>query len=70
MLTSRNNLALLLEKIGKHGEAEKLYMDSLEASERSLEIDHISIISILNNLGTFTEKLGKFETAEIFFDEL
>merc|ERR1712176_622152 len=71
-LASLNNLALLLQTMGKYDEAEKLQRRALEGREAVLGPDHPDTIQSLNNLNVQLQRsvaapLGKADALDVPF---
>jgi tetratricopeptide (TPR) repeat protein len=59
MATSLNNLASLLQDLGKYEEAEPLYRRALVIREKSFGPDHPEVRASLNNLASLYRDQGK-----------
>ncbi|KAK4220475.1 kinesin light chain 1, partial [Podospora fimiseda] len=64
-LTSMNNLALVLDKLGKYEEAEKMHRQVLQLREKVLGKEHPHTLASMNNLALVLKKLGKYEEADV-----
>ncbi|MFE9483891.1 FxSxx-COOH system tetratricopeptide repeat protein [Streptomyces spororaveus] len=63
VLSSRNNLAVALEGLGRHQEAADLHEHNLAHLERSLGNDHSSTLTCRNNLAITLQGLGRRQEA-------
>lgn len=59
-----NNYAMLLQRVGKPGQAEKLYRELLPLCEAKLPADHYVVAIFRNNFGDCLTDAQKFEEAE------
>jgi tetratricopeptide (TPR) repeat protein len=64
--TSLNNLAKLLSDQKKYGEAEPLYLQSLEIMHQGLGENHPSVEALLRNISEFFFQQLKFEDALLY----
>ena len=64
-----NNLALMLQKLGRTDEAETLLQDAIATGERTLGRDHPLVMTRLNNLASLLLEKGKLAEAEKLFRE-
>jgi Tetratricopeptide repeat. len=55
--TSLNNLAFFYHNQGRYSEAEPLYLEALAMSERVLETNHPTTITVRNNLQILQQQL-------------
>jgi uncharacterized protein HemY len=60
LATSLNNLAYLYNSQRKYSEAEPLYLDALEMSERTLGANHPNTITVRNNLRHLQQQITSF----------
>ena len=58
-LTSMHNLALMYDEQGRLGEAEKLYVQAIEARKRVLGPEHRDTLISMYNLAIFWDKQGR-----------
>jgi tetratricopeptide (TPR) repeat protein len=65
VLTSMNNLALVLRNQGKYKEAETMHRQELELSEKVLGKEHPDTLTSMNNLAEVLRDRGKYEEAEV-----
>ena len=63
-----DELAVLYETQGKYGEAEQLYLQSLEIREKYRGTEHPEVATSLHNLAEQYEFLGQYEKAEEFYE--
>lgn len=63
-LTSRNNLALVLQGLGRLDEAETEHRAVLEARRRTLGDEHPHTLTSRNNLASVLRELGRPDEAE------
>ncbi|RPA89183.1 hypothetical protein L873DRAFT_1722996, partial [Choiromyces venosus 120613-1] len=59
-----NNLALLLQTLGRHGESETMSRRALEGYEKVLGPDHPNALSSVHNLAAVLEDQGKYDESE------
>jgi len=57
---SLNNLAELYRSMGRYGEAEPLYLRSLDIYEQQLGTDHPDTAQGLNNLAEMNQSMGRY----------
>ncbi|KJZ70980.1 hypothetical protein HIM_09635 [Hirsutella minnesotensis 3608] len=63
-LGSMNNLARVLQSLGKYEEAERLHRQALDLKEKVLGKEHPETLGSMNNLARVLQSLGKYEEAE------
>jgi tetratricopeptide (TPR) repeat protein len=63
-LALMNNLATLLENMGRYPEAEALYRQTLAGRERVFGVDHPETVGSMNNLAGLLTMLGRHGEAE------
>src|SRR5690348_16014487 len=63
-LSSMNNLALVLQELGKYDEAEQMHRQEWELVEKVLSKEHPLTLSSMGNLASVLDKLGKYDEAE------
>ena len=63
-LTSINNLAISLKRLGKCAEAEKLYREALDGYRRELGDAHPDTLMVINNLANSLRKQAEIKLAE------
>jgi serine/threonine protein kinase/Tfp pilus assembly protein PilF len=68
-LNSVNNMACLLESMGKFEEAQAYYQEALDARRRVLGNDHPATFTAINNLGLLLQRMGRLEAAESYYRE-
>jgi tetratricopeptide (TPR) repeat protein/tRNA A-37 threonylcarbamoyl transferase component Bud32 len=61
---SINNLALVLDNMGRYAEAEPLFRELVERDRRDFGEDHPYFATTLNNLGMLLNSMGKYEEAK------
>ncbi|KAH6874575.1 Tetratricopeptide repeat-domain-containing protein, partial [Thelonectria olida] len=64
VLAIMNNLAVLLNSLGKYEAAEKMHRQTLELREKLFGKEHPSTLDSMNNLAVILDRLGKSEEAE------
>ena len=64
ILTSMNNLAVMLEKQGSYGQAEPLYRETLQLTREILGPRHKYTLTSMNNLAAVLERQGRYPEAE------
>ena len=64
LAASLNNLAALYESQGRYEQAEPLYLQALELSQRLLGEDHPNVATSLNNLAGLYKSQGRYNEAE------
>jgi tetratricopeptide (TPR) repeat protein len=64
MLTSNNNLGLVLSSQGKYKEAKVMHQQVLIAKEKVLGAKHLDILASVNNLGNILESQGRYKKAK------
>ncbi|MDF1816695.1 MAG: tetratricopeptide repeat protein [Verrucomicrobiales bacterium] len=69
-ITSRLNLALLLNERGEANQARLLLREALKLTETHLPADHILAAQVVSGLGDNLVSQGKFEGAETLFREV
>ena len=67
MAASVNNLAHLYERLGRYGEADKLFQRAIEIWEKSLGPKHPYLATALLNLGSVYADEERFEEAEALY---
>jgi tetratricopeptide (TPR) repeat protein len=59
-----NDLAVLLQHLGKYAEAEPLYRRGIEIDEKVLGKDHRTVATFYNNFALLLHDQGKYAEAE------
>jgi tetratricopeptide (TPR) repeat protein len=67
LATSINNLAALYESQGRYSEAEPLFLQALELTQRLLGDEHPDVATSLNNLAFLYRSQGRYSEAEPLF---
>ena len=63
-------MASLMQKAGRHDEAEKFHLAAIECLKRSRGENHESTLTALNNLGVFYQGTGRNQEAYDLFDKI
>ena len=69
LASSLNNLAGLYSSQGRYEEAEPLYEQALELSQRNLGENHPDVATSLNNLAGLYRSQGRYEEAEPLYEQ-
>ncbi|RPA91598.1 hypothetical protein L873DRAFT_1713537 [Choiromyces venosus 120613-1] len=59
-LASVNNLASVLQDLGRYAESETMHRRALESTEKVLGPDHPETLAIVNNLALVLRDLGRY----------
>lgn len=63
-------MASLMQKAGRHDEAEKFHLAAIECLKRSRGENHESTLTALNNIGVFYQGTGRNQEAYDLFDKI
>ena len=69
-LTTRDNLAIALTKLGRSAEAEKLERENLQIRQRVLGPENLVTIDSMENLACIERDLGRYGEAKKLFDDV
>jgi tetratricopeptide (TPR) repeat protein len=69
-LTTRDNLAIALTKLGRSAEAEKLERENLQIRQRVLGPENLVTIDSMENLACIERDLGRYADAKKLFDKV
>jgi tetratricopeptide (TPR) repeat protein len=62
---SVNNLAFLYQSLGRYSEAEPLYKDAIEVSQRVLGKEHPQTLGSVTNLALLYQAQGRYGEADL-----